>query len=68
MMNEMAAYIMTENDESHDVSTSSELALLCGMSFSQVLAAAAGRVVVCVDDAPASSSAATVRPASKLIR
>lgn len=65
MMNGMATWILAQNDEHHDVSTSSELALLAGMSFAHVLAAAAGRTVVHTDDAPVSGVAATARPMAR---
>lgn len=61
-MNAMAKWVLAQNEECHDVSTSPELALMAGLSFEQVLAAAAGRVVVCVDEAPESCGASTVRP------
>lgn len=59
----MANWILSQNEECHDVSTSPELALVAGFSFSHVLAAAAGKTVVCVDEAPESCAANTVKPA-----
>lgn len=61
-MNEMGRWIAAQNEECFDA-THPEVALLLGMSFDHVLAAAAGRTVVAVDDAaPVSTVAATVAP------